>query len=329
MTYENINGIECLLELGKYNRNTLNNLIEDVFYKYKYPHHRVNFWIEKFVGTPFEFESNLPILPNGVLRVRLSSFDCVTLIYTVIALANSAYFEEFVKNLYNLRYKDTLKGYINNCPDTGNILDFIYESILINGKEKGYIKDITSDIAGNSKLIEVKVLLERFKRPPLHDNAETFVSPKINPYAKDIFISKETIDMIDISLLQDGDIILMTKGPYNDKGEKIPVLITHLGIVKIENNQVYFYHATKHFSLKKDISENNYTGIYYDDEHKKEQIGVGIAGTFAGIEHNTYYNDILFFGFHQGIKRSLKDYLEINAIGVKFVRVTSPPIKCM
>ena len=58
-------------------------------------------------------------------------------------------------------------------------------------------------------------------------------------------------------------------------------------------------------------------------------LGVGIAGTFAGVEYNTYYNDILFFGFHQGIKRSLKDYLEINAIGVKFVRVTSPPIKCM
>lgn len=318
-----INDILCSLELGKWDISEVDALLKDASQIVNMGD-RIIFLINHIEGTPFEFESNLPILPKRELRVRLETLDCITFIYTVLSLAGAKSFEDFVWRLMKIRYQNGNPSNIDSNPDTGNIFDYAYEAFCINAVNLGYLKDITGDVMPKEELTTVSVKLERFRRPQLHDGSQMYVAPRYGDrLVSDVFISNEKIDDIQVSNLQSGDFILMTSGPYDKRGRKMPVLIMHLAIAKMENNNIYFYHATRHFSwLPNNNKESKplYTSIYYDEERKKEQIGVGIAGTYAGEELNTTFNDGLYFGFNQEKKRTLKNYLNYNAVGVKFMR---------
>lgn len=327
---EKISGINCLLELGLWDRDKVDKLLQTLRKSYIDINDRVMFLVSNFTGTPFEFESNLPVPPKNVLRVRLSSFDCITFVYTMIALSDAINFDDFVHRLLQLRYKDPVLNNIDSDPDTGNIFDFAYESLCINAQKKNFLRDITHCLLPNENLEKVSVELKRFKRPATLDFVQMHVTPRYGErVVSDIFIPKKYLNEINKDQLKSGDIILITKGQFNDNGEKIPVLITHLAVCCKEDDQIYFYHATKHFNWRSNAardSETLYTGIFYDDEKKKEQIGVGLAGTFAGTELTTAYNGNTYFGFNQNQKRTIQNYLEINGIGIKVLRPISKKI---
>ena len=99
---------------------------------------------------------------------------------------------------------------------------------------------------------------------------------------------------------------------------------TKLAIAYIENNEIYFYHSTRHFSWKPNANNHtkpSYTGIYYNNDPRKEQIGLALAGVFAGEEHATTIGSMTYFGLDQNIKRTLKDYVSHNFYGVSFFRL--------
>src|SRR5215470_14805286 len=82
-----IKEIEAQLELGpQWTISRVQNLLKTAP---DHPNARIEFIAHQFIGTPFIFESNLPIPPKGRIRVRLESFDCITFIYTILALCHS------------------------------------------------------------------------------------------------------------------------------------------------------------------------------------------------------------------------------------------------
>ena len=101
--YENIGGFTCLLELGKWTPTSINMMLSKAS-QYSDPSDRLHWIMQNFIGVRFEFESMAPILPEGVLRVRLESMDCITYIYNMLALCKAKNFNEYVFNLYNIRY---------------------------------------------------------------------------------------------------------------------------------------------------------------------------------------------------------------------------------
>lgn len=269
-----------------------------------------------------------PILPENVLRVRLSSMDCITYVYNMLALATAKNFDEYVFNLYKIRYISNDNQYINNDPDIGNILDFAEESLLLNAISMGLLSDVTQEIASKEDLIEISVNINRFKRNVIHDKNSSYVTPRFGErLITETFIAVDCLNNINKSKVKNGDIILLSEGPTTKAGLTSPVMISHLAIAHIENNEIYFYHATRHFYWRPNANNQtppSYTGVFLDKERKKEIIGTAHAGIFAGEETKTEFNDLIYFGLNQEIKRPLSDFAGRLFKGVKFMRVLQP-----
>lgn len=74
---------------------------------------------------------------------RFDSFDCTTFVETIMALAVSADFESFEKNMDLIRYENGEKTYIKRNHFTSG--DWVPNNI-----EAGFLTDITAEIAGDS-----------------------------------------------------------------------------------------------------------------------------------------------------------------------------------
>lgn len=322
---ENINGLNCLLELGKWTPTAINLMLSNAKKNHSDPSIRLHWIMQNFNGTKFEFESMSENPPKGTLRVRLESMDCITYIYNMLALCKASNFNEYVSNLYNLRYLANDRQFLDSNPDTGNILDFAEESLLLNAVNIGILKDITEEVICEEDLINISVNISRFQRYSIYDKNTSYVTPRFGErLITERFIPVDSIDKIDKSKLKNGDIILLSEGAITKKGVTSPVLISHLAITHLENDEIYFYHATRHFYWRPDANSTtppSYTGVFLDKERKKEIIGTAHAGIFAGEETKTEYNDLIYFGLNQKIMRPLSDFAGRLFKGIKIVRV--------
>lgn len=322
---EEIDGIKCQLELGKWSVDSINLLLDSAWGKYAFPsRERLMYITQQFLCTPFCFESNLPILEDGVLRVRLEDFDCITFIYYMLALCNSYNFIEFAHNLYRIRYLSTEKKLICNNPDIGNIFDFPCDSILKNATEMRLLYDITTDLIDSKYLETMSVELKRFKRPKAFDKDELFVTPKFGERTvTDSFITSSHFDKVDFTQLSSGDIVVFSRGPINKDGSKASLLIGHFAFVCKENDNVHFIHVTRNYRRRITSQENDRysTGVFYDDDQKCEQLGVCYGGVFAGDEFTLTADIGYYHCFDQNIKRTLSDYFLNNFWGMKIFRV--------
>lgn len=79
-TYETINGINCLLELGSWTPTAIDLMLDNVGKQHCDPSARLFEIIQNFNGTKFGFESMSPIPEKGFIRIRLEYMDCVTYI---------------------------------------------------------------------------------------------------------------------------------------------------------------------------------------------------------------------------------------------------------
>ncbi|MEW2920775.1 N-acetylmuramoyl-L-alanine amidase-like domain-containing protein [Muricauda sp. ANG21] len=100
---------------------------------------------KSFMGIPY-VEKTLEIGEIETLVVNFSGLDCTTFVENVLAFGSmlkqdQRSFEDFVKNLETIRYRD---GEINGYPSR---LHYFTEWIR-NNQKKGLVKDITSELGG-------------------------------------------------------------------------------------------------------------------------------------------------------------------------------------
>ena len=118
--------IDLWLELGDRTVGDVDRMLADAAARYADPNARLAALTDAARGTPFEYESQLPLLSPGTLRVQLRSFDCTTFVITMVAMTGSRSFEELALNLRRLRYLDGMQR-VDADPTDGNVLDYGYE----------------------------------------------------------------------------------------------------------------------------------------------------------------------------------------------------------
>lgn len=232
--------VDLKLELGEWTKEKVNALLQEA-QKIKDPNERIRFIIGKFKDkTGFLYDSQLPILEKGKLRIRLETFDCVTFIYYMVALNEARNFDEFVDNYTKLRYKDPETLGVDNDPETGNIYDFTYESIYENAVQRGMLQNITPEVAGEKYLTTVTTVLKPVERDSKHDKKKQLVTPKVHNgervYAG--VITVEDYNKIDKSKIKSGDVIVFTKGSEQR------VVFTHCAFALVKNGEIYITHAS-------------------------------------------------------------------------------------
>lgn len=238
-----------------------------------------------FLRTPFYAESALTIPEPNTLRVRLVSFDCITFIYTVIALARADSLESFVSNLLGLRYLARDGDDFSSDPRNGNMFDFVYESLIVNAVERGILRDATSEVAEADQTKRFETFIGPLERPSQYDPENSTVTPRYGSgvVAAD-FIPLDQVRNIRPGRLVNGDVLLMTKV---GGATRQPVLVRHAAIVHVEGDLTTFIHATGTFNWQSKADEDyrgRHTGIFLDARHRMEQLGVSYAYQPAGTK---------------------------------------------
>ncbi len=180
---------------------------------------RLSFIARYFLSqrTPYECDEDLPSLPDYVLRVRLSSFDCASFVYSVVALCGAGTFEDFVHNLRCIRYAPGSLGPKTYIRFTSNGVRQMSEHQLA--------REVTREIAPDSLL--------RIRHVPalgMLSGRELFKEagdPNIGQPASIAYIPSDKVEQID-SELADGDIVLLISAK---PAEEYPDLVAHCGIV--------------------------------------------------------------------------------------------------
>jgi hypothetical protein len=118
---------------------------------------RVEAVSELFVGAPYKHGA-LGEGPNGEFDrdplIRFDAFDCTTFVETVMALSLDSDLDSAMRTLQKIRYYDGQIGYA-----TRN--HFIELDWVPNNVRAGYLRDITSDVAGRNALAIHKTISKR------------------------------------------------------------------------------------------------------------------------------------------------------------------------
>lgn len=319
-----VNGINCAIDLGRYSVASLTSLVSRS--AGQTAGERVYAIAQSFIGTPFQYETRLPLIGDNTVRVCLSSFDCVTFVYHVLALARSRTFPEYIDRLIELRYVDTEPRRISNDPSAGTIFDFACEALFEQAIRKRILSDVTDEIASPVKLLNISVTLAAIKRPKEHDATEQLVIPRFGErLISGNFIRSQHLERIRLDRVLPGDIIVFTLGAVNRDGSPRHLLIRHVAIALPTASDVHFIHATKDFYWRPDNSNRQNTistGLFLNNDPRCELIGVGVAGAFAGDDRTLNIEGNNYFAYHHSRPRSLSEYARSNFIGVKFLRLT-------
>jgi condensation domain-containing protein/N-acetylmuramoyl-L-alanine amidase-like protein/phosphopantetheine binding protein len=303
-----LGGLPCHLELGSWKLEQLDDLIAGRGNVAAADHlHRIA-WA--FAGTPFQFETRRPLPVGNRLPIRLGAFDCFTFVLTVLALAAAGDINDFARLLAALRYKDSREQGLDSDPEHGTIFDFAEEALLVNAVERGLLLDVTPDIAAGSSLEFVETQLSPVRRAAELDPLELWATPKLGRRTISAgFIPHASFGCLDDGAsLRNGDIVLMSRG-----GSPGGQIIDHLGFVHVDNGQTHLLQSTRHFAYHpppdSPPAAGGYTGIFYDEERRREQIGVGIGGGYLGDAFTLYQGSLPLFGYRSGERRLLSDYL--------------------
>lgn len=318
-----VNGMRCDIDLGAHSEESIAALLRSTMGRPR--GERLSLLAQKFLGTPFAFETRLPPIPDDCLRVCLASFDCITLIYHLIALALAEDFDEYVDRLYRVRYMPTASRSISNDPEKGTIFDFACEALLENAVDQAFVMDITAEVAGDIRLMPIKVKLTRMRRPKQHDEIEAQLVPRFGERSiSSDFIPSQHLGGIARTAVKSGDIILFTLGAVAPNGAARTLLVRHAAVALCESGELHFIHASKDFCLRRDnaaLDSGICTGRFLNDDPRCELIGVGVAGCYAGDENAVDVEGVRYFAYDQSRPRPLEDYARENFVGVKFLRL--------
>lgn len=303
-----------VLELGKWEIDSLEALMQRLKAKGTTAGDSVVAWVDSLANTPFRFETRLPPIPVDTMRVRLASFDCITFAYHVLALAGSNSFDNYLRRLYALRYVPNDEATINNDPYAGNFIDFACEALLINAVQSGMLEDVTSSFV--SQVEQVSMTLHPLSRPALHDPASTLVVPKypglrINT---SVILTGQQLT----NTLQEGDLIVFTRGAFDKNGQPQPTFVCHVGFVRKVAGVTSMIHATRHYyRCQKQPLPPVETLVGYPDHYLP---GVVVAGSFLGDDYAIEHNDQKYHGYDWDQPRELLDYATHNFPAFKIFR---------
>lgn len=218
------------------------------------------YFARKFLTVPYKAGS----LDNGkkeALTVDISSFDCVTFVETVLALAftdreQGPHYKDFLKNLQLIRYRDgKIDGY-------GSRLHYFSDWIQ-NNEQKGFIKEITQEIGGTPGFLDISFMTAHVDNYPSLKNDsinKVIVEEQEKKLSGTPFycLLKSNLTNRNLSHIQNGNIIALVTSV---KG----LDISHVGFAIWENNELHLLHASARYgkvviepvSLKKYIFSNS------------------------------------------------------------------------
>lgn len=224
-----------------------------------------------FLGRPY-VTSTLEVEPEGLV-MNLRAFDCMTLVETVLALAQTVKryeqpaFDDYGNVLRNIRYR---RGFIKDYTSRNHYFsDWIYEN-----ENREYVKDITQTLGGDPYRVRVHFMSshpERYKQLVSHPEFVDVVR------AKETEISERTLyALIPASEIKEaekemhsGDIVCFVT---NIEG----LDISHVGFVYQEKERCTFIHAST--SAKKVIIESQSLQSYV--AKNKRNMGLMVVRPF-------------------------------------------------
>jgi hypothetical protein len=304
-----INGVTFSLELGRLSLDEIRSWFAEI--AHLSPGSRVMWVARRLRGTPFEFESALPLPPNGCVRFRLETLDCITFIYSVLPFAQATNIEELLWGYYRLRYSRASR-IVDNDPAEGTILDFVEESLLTNGIHDGRLKDVTAELDPEIPLQCARCVLGPQRRVPMLDPSELMVSPK---YGTREFswplMTTADFRRVPVGAILPGDVLLLSNYGYEGNYD-VSTVVRHVVLADPGENDLFFYHSTRHYCVRHSPSTlpTERSGRFINGDPTKEQIGVGEGGTFAGDDTKITLGDTFYFGFDQSQPRSLQNFLQ-------------------
>lgn len=192
-----------------------------------------------FIGKPY-VSSTLEVEPEGLV-INLRSFDCTTLVETVLALAQTVKryeqptFDDYCSVLCNIRYRrGTIKDYTSR---NHYFSDWIYEN-----ENREYVKDITQTLGGEPYRLQLSFISshpERYKQLVSHPEFVDVMREK------EVEISQRALyTLIPLSKIGDaekemrsGDIVCFAT---NIEG----LDVSHVGFVYQDKGRCTFIHAS-------------------------------------------------------------------------------------
>lgn len=214
---------------------------------------------KSFIGTDYEAHT-LDKNDKEQLTINLTGLDCYTFLESSVALARCikkgesnqpkadeplAHFEDYVKELENIRYRD---GKLNEYPSRLHYFsDWIYE---MNKRKVG--RDVTKEIGGVPYKKKINFMSTHIDSYPQLQKNQKFIS-EIADIEKEIssrdyyYIPQEEIEKIE-DKIQSGDVIGITT---NIEG----LDIAHTGIaIRLDDGRIHLLHAPN-VGYKVQISE--------------------------------------------------------------------------
>ncbi|WP_282045857.1 aminotransferase class III-fold pyridoxal phosphate-dependent enzyme [Roseibium album] len=269
-------------------------------------------WVSLFEGTPFEFESRPSVREFGV-STALRTFDCITLVYHVLALAVAQNYEEYCERLRVLRYRHSRNSTIPE-PAAEAFIDYACEAILKNGVDSGILRDRTASLGAPT--MNIKMSLASTRRPRDHDSDETIVHPQYPDWQVDAeVIASADIQQIDPTKVENGDLVLFTRGTHTPEGSPRPMFVYHAGFIRKFGREIGLVHATQSYYVS---SEARHLKLLPGTQACYLP-GVVIAGTYLGDDAILEHNSRPCHGYDLDKPRSLASYAS-NFAAIKVLR---------
>jgi hypothetical protein len=315
--------LRCQLELGSWTVDSVSRTITEIRHQHPQAVERSEAWARRLIGTPFCYETRLPAHPRNTIRIRFQTFDCITYVYTVVALAAAKGFDDFVSTLYHIRYAAPHDGTADEEPLSGNFIDFACESLLFNAVESGLLCDITESVGDGLELVPIRMTLQPLRRPALHDPSETTVYPRYKDRQIDTYVIRSgSLEHLDPSRIASGDVIVFTRGATDASGKPHAGLVAHAGFALAQGGAIHLLQATRAYYVRSRPSGGKtYASIAGHPE--KELPGVCIAGEYLGDDASVIHDNAKCYGYDMDMPRTLASYARDNFFGVKFLRPVS------
>lgn len=302
------------LDLGDWSVARIDALLQAQCRSRVAPAARINAWINHLYGTPFGFESWLP--PARGVRVHLRTLDCITLVYHVLSLAGAESFDDYVWRLYRLRYAPATGTRRTRTGEPAGFLDYACEALLRHGLEQGRLVDLTDALGVDTE--RVAMPLQPLKRPKLNDPEERLVHPHDPQWRVDTaVVPRDRVADIAEDKLQDGDLILFTRGAHDPQGTPRATFVCHAGFVRRYGDVLGLVHSTKSYYVSRDPQPYptlpNAPGRYLP--------GVVLAGEYLGDDTIIEHAGVPYHGYDLDRPRSIDSYGR-NFTGLKILRPT-------
>lgn len=300
------------LELGKWTPGSIEAVQAEFVARGLRPGERVAEWTRRLVGTRFAYESHGLRLRTDELLARLESFDCITLVYSVIALASSSSFFGYIKNLSCLRYRNFPAEPVSNRRIAGTFLDFACEALLVNSYSQMMLEDVTARVASDDAFGEVTVRRRPLRRAALNDPTESIVYPRFQGCAtRTQVVWTGAGEFFRAQEVEDGDVVLLssTLGPDGSGS-----IVTHAGIAMRIAGVLSLVHSSRHYVVR---------ATAHPCEGDLWHPGVFHLCEFMGESSLRVINGVKYYGYDARHVRPLRDYARENFAAMKVLRLRS------